>query len=145
MHHGLRPHLLACAGKPGLIKREGGRRTYRYLAALGLLVVAATGIACSSPHGAATNAPTASPSGPPTIEIKGFSYHPQVLRVRVGTRIVVRNEDSAAHTVTADDGAFDTGIIQGGRSTTITVTEPGDHPYHCLIHPYMTGSIIASG
>ena len=54
------------------------------------------------------------------------------------------NDDGAAHTLTADDGKFDTGRLDGGKQATITIDEPGTYAYHCDIHNYMTGVIEAS-
>ena len=49
----------------------------------------------------------------------------------------------AAHTLTADDGSFDTGTLDGGRSARISVDAPGRYRYFCDIHNYMTGVIVA--
>ena len=53
------------------------------------------------------------------------------------------NADGAAHTLTADDGSFDTGNLDGGASATITIDAPGRYAYFCDIHNYMTGVIEA--
>ncbi len=75
------------------------------------------------------------------VVIEGFAYSPTSLRVSAGTRIMVTNTDDAAHTLTADDGEFDTGDLDGGDHETITVAGPGRQRYHCEIHDYMTGVI----
>ena len=58
--------------------------------------------------------------------------------------MTVTNDDGTAHTLTADDGRFDTGDLDGGKQTTITIDKPGKYAYHCDIHNYMTGVIEAS-
>jgi plastocyanin len=63
--------------------------------------------------------------------------------VGVGAKVAIANDDGTAHTLTADDGAFDTGPIDGGAEKTITVRAPGRYVYHCQIHPSMTGVIEA--
>jgi plastocyanin len=78
------------------------------------------------------------------IVIKDFDFAPKTLQVPAGTEVKVTNADGAAHTVTADDGGFDTGDLDGGRSATITIDAPGKYRYFCDIHNYMTGVIEAS-
>lgn len=58
-----------------------------------------------------------------------------------GEAVTVENTDGISHTVTADDGAFDTGTISGGDTAEFTVDEPGDYPFHCEIHPNMEGTL----
>ena len=51
------------------------------------------------------------------------------------------NEGNTPHTVTADDGSFDSGTLQPGESYSHTFQSAGMVPYHCSIHPFMTGSV----
>jgi len=46
--------------------------------------------------------------------------------------------------VTADAGAFDSGILNQNGSYTLDTKDlaPGSYPYHCTPHPNMTGTII---
>ena len=50
----------------------------------------------------------------------------------------------APHTVTADDGSFDTGKIDPGASATITVDTAGTFAYHCNFHPSMKATITVT-
>jgi plastocyanin len=77
------------------------------------------------------------------VTIENFAFSPTPLRVKAGTAVTVANQDHTAHTLTADDGAFDTSNLDGGAKATITVTSPGTYAYHCDIHNYMTGKIEA--
>ena len=52
------------------------------------------------------------------------------------------NDDSTEHTVTADDGSFDSGPLSPGDTFDNTFDKQGDFGYHCSIHPFMTGVII---
>ncbi len=55
------------------------------------------------------------------------------------------NQDSATHTVTASNNAFETGNISGGASKTLTApSNPGSYPYHCTIHPFMHGILTVT-
>lgn len=62
--------------------------------------------------------------------------------VASGAEVTFTNEDSVPHTVTADDGAFDAGRVEGGASGTFEApSEPGDYPFHCEIHPDMQATL----
>jgi plastocyanin len=66
--------------------------------------------------------------------------------VAAGSEVTFRNDDSTAHTVTADDGAFDTGSVPAGETATFTApSEPGEVAFHCEIHPSMTGTLTVGG
>lgn len=66
--------------------------------------------------------------------------------VAPGARLTFANEDGAPHTMTADDGAFDSGRVEGGDTATVTApSEPGDHAFHCEIHPEMQATLTVEG
>ena len=70
------------------------------------------------------------------------AYSPNPASVSIGSTVTWDNIDSTPHTATADDGSFDTGIINGGSSGSIVVsTNSGVNtiPYHCSVHPEMRG------
>ena len=61
------------------------------------------------------------------------------------TVVTVVNNDGVAHTLTAVDGAFDSGVIGGGSQTALTAPgAPGSYQFFCSIHPSMTGSIAVA-
>lgn len=103
-------------------------------------------------------APSAATAAAATLNIpQGASvqgnpaYDPNPLTVKVGDTIAVNNKDIAPHTVTNGKDAtdpnmgklFDTSIINAGDSAEIVTTgmKPGEYPYHCSVHPYMTGTL----
>lgn len=49
------------------------------------------------------------------------TFVPADATVKVGQKVKVLNEDAVEHTLTADDGSFDTGLLGKGESKTITV------------------------
>jgi plastocyanin len=70
------------------------------------------------------------------------AYSPNPAPVSVGSTVTWNNVDSTPHTATADDGSFDTGIINSGSSSSAlinTSTETSTIPYHCSVHPEMRG------
>lgn len=103
----------------------------------GTSTTSAAGVTLSIPAGAAT------PGNP--------AYSPDTLTVTKGEIIAVSNDDTAPHTVTsgaspgdADAGQlFDTSIIMpAGKAEIDTSTiDAGEHPFHCTVHPFMTGTM----
>ena len=80
---------------------------------------------------------------PNTVIIQNFAFSPNNLTVKAGTTVTWINKDSTAHTVTSDSGAFtSSGNLNTGTNYTFTFTKAGTYPYHCSIHPSMTGQII---
>jgi plastocyanin len=72
------------------------------------------------------------------------SYSPDPVTVVIGVNSTVMwvNTDSAPHTVTANDGSFDSGNMAPTGTFTFTFTAPGTFHYHCLYHPWMVATII---
>ena len=80
---------------------------------------------------------------PNTVIIQNFAFSPNSLTVKAGTNVTWINQDSTTHTVTSDDGAFQSsGNLNKGDNYTFTFTKAGTYPYHCSMHPSMTGKII---
>ncbi len=107
-----------------------------------VLAFAATAVALTftlSACGSSSKGANASSTGA-TITIHNFNFGAPVT-VKTGATITVKNTDSTAHTVTADDKSFDTRPIEPGKTATITVSKAGTITFHCDIHNYMTGSI----
>ena len=76
--------------------------------------------------------------------MKGMRFQPAELTVHPGETVEFKNEDIFAHTVTADDGSFDSGLIQPGSSWKMTVQKAGTIAYHCTPHPNMKAALIVS-
>ncbi|HEY1074952.1 MAG TPA: cupredoxin domain-containing protein [Patescibacteria group bacterium] len=79
------------------------------------------------------------------LVITRHRFEPQELRVTRGETITIRNESRENHTVTADDGIFDSDII--GPTEEIIMEIPDDIPlgvntYHCSIMEDMKGVIV---
>jgi plastocyanin len=75
------------------------------------------------------------------VQIVEFSYEPDPVVVQAGGKVIWQNEDTAPHTATADDGSFDTGIVEKGKLGSATFKEPGTFTYFCEIHPTMHGTV----
>ncbi len=77
-----------------------------------------------------------------SVAIEGYTYTPDTLVVKKGTVVTWTNNDTQAHSASADEGSFDTGLLEQGDSASVTLNEPGEYTYHCSLHPNMTGSIV---
>ena len=124
-------------------------------AALALAACAPSGSATTGPGTAAAAPTSAAPasgaasactegSGTGTAEqIKNFTF-PSGISVQAGQAISWTNGDNAPHTVTLDDGSCNTQVAPGA-TVTVTYTKPGSYPFHCTVHPNMTGTLEVKG
>lgn len=95
--------------------------------------------------GTASQDPSApGPSANGQVIMKGIRFQPAELTVHPGETVEFKNEDIVAHTVTADDGSFDSGLIQPGSSWKMTVQKAGTLAYHCTPHPNMKAMLLTS-
>jgi plastocyanin len=93
----------------------------------------------------AASTTTSAASNGTTITIHNYAFSPVTLTVKPGTKVTVMNTDSVTHTLTADGGAFDTGDILPGTSTTFTApATAGSYGYHCSIHLFMKATLVVS-
>ncbi|HEY1740104.1 MAG TPA: cupredoxin domain-containing protein [Acidimicrobiia bacterium] len=77
-----------------------------------------------------------------TIHNFAFSTKP----VRAGATVTIANKDDTAHTVSADNGAFNTAPIFGGTSAHFRAPQtPGTYKFHCNIHANMHGVLTVTG
>jgi plastocyanin len=77
-------------------------------------------------------------------DLSAGAYSPNPASVSGGSTITWNNIDDSPHTATADDGSFDTGIINGGSSGSALIsasTGTRTIPYHCNVHPEMRGTL----
>jgi len=75
------------------------------------------------------------------VDNGGFGFSPQTLTISVGTTIIWKNNTTAPHTVTSDNGVFGSGTIAPGGTFSFKFTSAGTFAYHCNIHPYMMATI----
>jgi plastocyanin len=87
-------------------------------------------------------------SGAPGCEETNECYLPYQLEINSGETVIWTNIDSAAHTVTSGppanhDGNFDSGMMMVNQSWEFTFIDSGEYDYHCMLHPWMLGKVIA--
>lgn len=113
-------------------------------AILGVLVVVVLTLAgCgSSGAGSPASTPLRTHAATATITIKNFAY--QVSGpVSPDEKVIVRNDDSAMHTVTADSlRAFGVSVSPSATASFTAPRKPGSYPFHCAYHADMHGKLV---
>jgi plastocyanin len=82
-------------------------------------------------------APARADTIPVTVIFQAFT--PSHIDALPGDTIQWSNVSERTHTVTADDGSFDSGPLAGGGTFSTTAGGPGEYTYHCTIHAGMAG------
>jgi plastocyanin len=99
----------------------------------------------TAPAGGGTTGPATTAGGAAAgnaVTIASFAFTPASITVKVGDKVTWTNNDSTAHTVTADDTSFTSGDLAQGASFSFTFTKAGTFPYHCSIHPSMKAAVV---
>jgi plastocyanin len=86
----------------------------------------------------------------PAREGEALRFDPVAITVKAGATLLFANVGGKPHTLTADDGSFDTGVVtpgaEGGRfagtNASVVLNKAGVFPFHCEVHPAaMKGTI----
>jgi len=96
---------------------------------------AASSPAASQASAAACAAAPAGAAATVNVSIKDFKFNPQPVSAKVGDVVAWKNDDSAPHSATMDDGSCDTDTINVGSSAMLVFNAPGTYTYHCKVHP----------
>jgi plastocyanin len=123
------------------------------VAAGSALVLAACGGTSGGGGGNAACTPsggTTSGSGATVVKVVSDpntvgKFDPNPVSVKVGQSVEWDFQDSSApHTVTADDGSFDSCSQNSGFKFIVTFSKAGDVKYHCTLHAQMLGDLKVS-
>lgn len=107
-----------------------------------VLIAAVVVSGCAQYGGNQTPPPSPPPSGQNAVAIQNFAFNPSALTVKAGTTVTWTNEDSVAHDVISDSGAFSSDSLSTGQTFSHTFDAAGTYEYHCGIHPSMRAKII---
>lgn len=69
----------------------------------------------SAPYGSTPSAKPTAYQDQNGVSIENFAFSPSSLEVPVGATVVWTNNDTIGHTVSSDDGKFDSGDLQPGK------------------------------
>lgn len=89
--------------------------------------------------------PVLPPRGAPAddeVHIINATYMHQNTTIDVGRSVTWTNFDPVDHTVTSDNGSFDSGDLTNGTQFSHSFATAGNYSYHCEKHPQMRGMII---
>jgi plastocyanin len=75
-------------------------------------------------------------------EMRTMTFAPHRLEVAAGTTVRWTNNDQLVHTITADDGSWDSGPIEPGKTWNHTFTQSGEYSFHCTPHPFMKAVVV---
>ena len=74
-------------------------------------------------------------------------YIPAGVSVAPGTTVTWSNDDTAAHTVTSTPESpmeFNSDLFMPGATFDVEFEDPGEYPYLCIVHPWMTGVVVVT-
>jgi plastocyanin len=75
------------------------------------------------------------------VYIQFAAYGPEQLDVLPGQRVLWTNVSPRTHTVTSDDGLFDSGDVTSDSRFSFQFNTPGVYRYHCTIHAGIVGEV----
>ena len=112
----------------------------RHLNLLAAIAIAAFALAGCS------DSPSDNPPGDQNaiVAVNDGNFNPTTRNIMVDSVVEWQNEGAGKHTVTADDGSFDSGDIPAGESWDRKFEDAGTFAYHCKYHAKMTGTITVS-
>ncbi len=77
-------------------------------------------------------------------KISDFAFKPGEVTIVAGQTVTWQNSSATQHTVTADDGSFNSDPLGINDQFANVFSAPGTFAYHCAIHPRMTGTVVVT-
>jgi plastocyanin len=74
------------------------------------------------------------------INIVNFAFSPNTVSIKVNDSVTWTWVGSP-HSTTSDTGLWDSGVLETGATFSHKFTSAGSFPFHCNVHPFMTGTI----
>ena len=85
----------------------------------------------------AASSATAAKESTKKIAIENIQFNPTDVTIKLGETLEWENKDIVPHTVTADDGSFDSKTIDPGKTWSYKPKKKGTFSYKCNFHPNM--------
>ena len=77
------------------------------------------------------------------MSISNFAFAPVELTIARGDTVVWANADFVPHSATGRNGRWDSGSIAAAASWRFVADSAGRYEYYCVLHPSMTGTVVA--
>lgn len=117
--------------------KEGGIFTAyqhaQYMAAIGVIAGDSLAVADAQPI-LEPSIESQIAAGEVTIEMVDFLFSSLSVTIPSGTTVQFINVGQAKHSATADNDAFNSGLIATGQEFAFTFDEAGTYAYYCLLH-----------
>ena len=134
------------------MERQSSTRTRSFVGLLIETVVAAVALTACTPPFAGNCTPKNGSTGTTATRVNVVSdsqtvgaYAPHDISVQAGQAVTWSWQDQGnQHSVTANDGSFDSCLHNAGFTFTVTFTQPGTYAYRCSIHPQMIGRVTVT-
>jgi len=104
-----------------------------------------TSVAVATPQPTVVKIPATKDKAAPktvTITVSNFAFDPKDLQIEAGTTVIWKNT-IGRHTVTADDGSFESPIMAPGEEFKRTFDQPRPVKYFCNLHGAAGGMKMA--
>jgi len=122
--------------------------SFSLLAIFSLIAVAPSAFAEHGEGGMAVTVTNAPGSSTPGCENTDNCFMPSTAVITAGGTVTWENTDNAAHTATSGsatdgpDGVWDSSLMMVNGSYSVTLDDEGTYPYFCMVHPWMSGTVI---
>jgi plastocyanin len=98
------------------------------------------GSGASASTSTSTSTSTSASTSAAEFTVKGYKF--PAFTASSGQRLTLIDGDGEPHTVTADDGSFDSGSFDNNAAGSLVApTKPGTYAVHCTVHPSMRGTL----
>ena len=77
-------------------------------------------------------------------DLTNWHFDPAEITVPIGSTVTWLNKGNEEHTVTADNGSFDSGYKKSGTTFQRVFPTAGRFTYHCAPHPWMKGTVVVA-
>jgi plastocyanin len=130
---------------PTIQGRSRGDGTLRYGFGITIPIPVGRFVGWVVPRRAAAEAVVGNPEGEAIdvrAEMTRYLFLPKRIEVSAGSTVEWVNVDGVLHTVSAEDGSWQSGPVEPGSSWRARFDRPGRYLYYCGPHPFMKGEVI---
>ena len=122
--------------------------SFSLLAIFALIAISPSAFAEHGEGGMSATVTNSPGSATPGCENTDNCFIPSTVVITAGGTVTWENTDNAAHTATSGspsdgpDGVWDSSLMMVNGSYSVTLDDEGTYPYFCMVHPWMSGTVI---